>query len=37
MGTYKIYKAQLPILGGLAAHNAIVVLDHNNNIILENE
>lgn len=36
MGTYKIYKAQLPILGGLAAHNAIVVLDHNN-IILENE
>ena len=36
MGTYKIYKAQLPILGGLAAHNAIDVLDHNK-IILENE
>ena len=36
-GNLRIYKAQPPILGGLAAHNAIVVLDHNNNIILENE
>ena len=25
MGTYKIYKTQFPILGGLAAHNVILV------------
>lgn len=35
MGTYKIYKAQLPILGGLAAHNVILVEDHNGKIISE--
>jgi|GEM_PF-6295618 hypothetical protein len=32
---YKICKGQLPILGGIAAHNAIVVLDDNDNVIAE--
>lgn len=41
MGTYKIYKAQLPLptwpkfLSGIAAHNVIVVVDHNGEIYTE--
>lgn len=41
METYKIYKAQLPLptwpkfLSGIAAHNVILVVDHNGKIISE--
>ena len=35
MGKYRIYKAQLPIALGLAAHNAIVIVDPNGKVISE--
>ena len=34
-GNYKIVKSQLPLLGGIAGHNFIAVLDPNNRVIHE--
>lgn len=34
-GNYKIVKSQLPLIGGIAGHNFIAVLDPNNRVIHE--